>query len=117
MPSSRPYLFVVRSHGVAALDQRPQLDNAQVDGHEGVSDAVHDQHQVLHALVEVQIQVDVVLSWTVRPVATGGWGGRVPSTGPVRGGKWQSPVLSRLHAQAKLCADFSVLPRFKGKGA
>lgn len=53
----QPHLFVVRSHRVTALHQRSQLDHAQINRHKGVADAVDDEHQVLHPLIEVQIQL------------------------------------------------------------
>lgn len=53
------YLFVVRSHCVAALHQRSQLDHAQIDRHERVPNAVDDEHEVLHPLVKVDIELSV----------------------------------------------------------
>lgn len=53
------YLFVVRPHRVAALYERSQLNHTEIDGHERVADAVDDQHQVLHPLVEVRVELSV----------------------------------------------------------
>lgn len=48
---------MVCSHGIAALHQRPQLDDTQVNRHQGVTDAVNDKHQVLHPFLQVQIKL------------------------------------------------------------